>query len=209
MKKLLLSLCLSLLIGSLQSKADEHTLTTGNLITNGNFETGNATGWTQSGDGRVISDCCTLGNKTTSNYDYEFGDSGSITQEFNLVTDDITQQMLNNGITLNSTIEVQNGECNVPGCWLGGNSGPADTFTNTLSITDASGEELATVTQIRKDVTGINGQDFTDQLIYTGTGSYYGDITISGTDANAPATLGGPNVDNISVTMTYDPEVIL
>jgi len=208
MKKLLLSLLISLLIGSLQSKADEHTLTTGNLITNGNFETGNANGWTQTGQGRAIADCCTLGNKTTSNYDYEFGNSGSISQEFNLVTDDITQEMLNNGITLNSTIEVQNGECNVAGCWSGGNTGPADTFTNQLSILDSEGNELASVTQIRKNVTGINGQDFTDQLIYNGVGSYFGDITISGTDANAPATLGGPNVDNISVTMTYDPEVM-
>ena len=205
MKKLLLSLCLSLLLISL-SKAETHTATTGNLITNGNFETGNANGWTQSGDGRVITDCCALPGRT-SNYDYEFGDSGSISQQFDLTSDDITQTMLDNGITLNSTIEAQNGECGVAGCW--GGSGGADTFTNTLSITDASGEELATVTQIRKDVTGINGQDFTDQLIYTGTGSYYGDITISGTDANAPATLGGPNVDNISVTMTYDPTVIV
>ena len=50
--------------------------------------------------------------------------------------------------------------------------------------------------------------DITDRLIYNGTGSYTGNIDISATDANAPATLGGPNVDNISVTMTYDDAVI-
>ena len=45
-------------------------------------------------------------------------------------------------------------------------------------------------------------------MIYTGTGSYYGNIRISGTDANAPETLGGPNVDNVVITMTYDDAVM-
>ena len=184
-------------------QADEQT--TGNLITNGNFETGNANGWTTSGDVQVLNDCCEL-NNVPSNYDLEFGDSGSINQNFNLSSNTITQDMLDNGITLNSTIEVQNGECNVTGCW--GGSGNADTFTNQLTIKDSDGNVLASNTNIRTDTTGIDGANFRDTLIYTGTGSNVGNINISGSDANAPATLGGPNVDNISVTMTYDDTVI-
>ena len=184
-------------------QADEQT--TGNLITNGNFETGNANGWTTSGDVQVLNDCCEL-NNVPSNYDLEFGDSGSINQDFNLSSNTITQDMLDNGITLNSTIEVQNGECNVTGCW--GGSGNADTFTNQLTIKDSDGNVLASNTNIRTDTTGIDGANFRDTLIYTGTGSNVGNIDISGSDANAPATLGGPNVDNISVTMTYDDTVI-
>ena len=180
-------------------------LTTGNLITNGDFETGNSNGWTTGGDGTVISDCCVLNNRT-SNYDYEFGDSGYISQQFDLTSNSITTDMLDNGITLNSTIEVQNGECNVQGCW--GGTGAADTFSNQLKIKDVTGKTLAEVTQNRTNTTGITGQDFQDTLIYTGTGSYYGNIRISGSDGNAPATLGGPNVDNIVVTMTYDNTVI-
>ena len=119
------------LILFLFTTAQADSITTGNLVTNGNFETGNANSWTTSGDVQVLNDCCELNNVPRS-YDLEFGDSGSITQDFNLSSNSITQNMLDNGITLDSTIEVQNGECNVTGCW--GGSGDADTFTNVLTI---------------------------------------------------------------------------
>jgi hypothetical protein len=199
----IVSIVLLMILTLTTSLAEEKT--TNNLITNGNFETGNANGWTTNGDVQVLNDCCEL-NGVSSNYDLEFGDSGSIEQQFNLTTDSINQTMLNNGITLNSTVEVQNGECGVAGCW--GGSGNADTFTITLKIKDSDGNVLATNTTIRTDVTGINGANFTDRLIYNGQDSNLGNLNIAGTDANAPSNLGGANVDNIIVTMTYDDEVI-
>ena len=172
--------------------------TTGNLITNGTFDNG-TTGWTLTDEAQHIGDCCPGG------YDLEFGVSGSIEQTFDLTSDDITTQMLDQGITLNSSVEVQNGEGGV-GSWCP-SCGDADSFRIDLTILDNNSQVLSTTTQTRTDITGINGVDFTDSVTYTGTGSYYGNIFIKGEDAST-GTLGGPNVDNISVTMTYDPTVL-
>ena len=194
---------LSWFANSVNLKAEE--ITTGNLLTNGNFETGNANGWTTTGDVQVLSDCCTL-NNVASNYDLEFGDSGSISQDVNLTTNTITQDMLDNGISLTQTTEAQNGECNVSGCW--GGAGGADTFTINLNIKDSNGNVIASMTSTRTDTTNINGKLYIDRLIYTGSGSNVGNTNISAIDANAPANLGGPNVDNISLTMSYDDTVL-
>nr|BAR25259.1 putative carbohydrate binding domain containing protein [uncultured Mediterranean phage uvMED]BAR25330.1 putative carbohydrate binding domain containing protein [uncultured Mediterranean phage uvMED] len=176
------------------------TLTTDNLIVNGTFESGNSNGWTTNGDVQVLNDCC------GSNYDLEFGDSGSIEQSFNLTSDTISQSMLNNGIQLDSSILIQNGEGGPSPAWS--SNGGADTFTIRLQIRNSDNEVLATTNNIRTTTTGINGEAFSDQVIYNGSGSNIGNLFISGSDANAPATLGGPNVDNIAIFLTYDNTVM-
>jgi hypothetical protein len=104
---------------------------TDNLINNSTFEQGNSNGWTTSGDVQVINDCC------GSTYDLEFGDSGSIEQSFSLSNDDITQPMLDNGITLNSNVQVQNGE--------GGEGGWAYNKGDTLLIQSVIQEQVVTL----------------------------------------------------------------
>jgi len=173
---------------------------TGNLVTNGTFEQGNSNGWTTSGDVQVIGDCC------GSSYDLEFGDAGSVEQDFNLTSDTISQQMLNNGVSLSSAILVQNGEGGEGG-WAY-NRGDADSFTIRLQIKDDSNNILNSVSQTRTETTGIEGEIFTNTLSYTGSGSNIGNINISGIDSNAPNILGGANIDNVSVTMTYDDTVL-
>ena len=105
--------------------------TTGSLVINGTFNDG-TNGWTTSGEAVRINDCCPGG------HDLEFGGSGgSIEQSFNLINDSITQTMLDqNSISLNSSVEIQNGECQAVGCW--GGSGPVDPFT-TSTQSNSSG----------------------------------------------------------------------
>ena len=83
--------------------------------------------------------------------------------------------MLDNGIVLNSSVEIQNGES--VGGWCR-NCGPVDSFSIQLDILDENSQVLATTIQERTNVTGINGKDFTDTVSYTGIGSNYGNIFI-------------------------------
>ena len=176
------------------------TLTTDNLLVNSTFEGGNSNSWTTNGDVQVLNDCC------GSNYDLEFGDSGSIEQSFNLTSDTISQSMLDQGIKISSEILVQNGEGGPSPAWS--SNGGADTFTIRLQIKDSNNEVLATSNNIRTTTTGIQGEVFKDEVIYNGTGSNIGSVFISGSDAAAPSTLGGPNIDDIKAYLTYDNTVM-
>jgi hypothetical protein len=174
--------------------------TTNNLLVNPDFESGNANAWTLNGDVQVINDCC------NSQYDVEFGDAGSIEQDVNLLSNQITQPMLDNGIQLDSSVLIQNGEGGIGG-WAN-NRGDADEFTIRLQIKDADQNILGTHSQSRTTTTDIIGETFTDTLIYGGTGGSIANIKISGTDSNAPSTLGGSNVDDVSLRLTYDDTVL-
>lgn len=179
--------------------------TTDNLLSNGNFETGNTQGWTTTGDVAVFNDCCSTNN---SQYDVEIGDSGYLEQDFKLYSNTITQPMLDNGVELRSSILSQNGECSLPGCWAGSGRGGADSFSVRLQIKDNQNNVLSTVEQIRYDITDINGETFEDTLIYNSTGAWTGNIRLGGEDANAPSSWGGVNFDDVSVRMVYDDTVL-
>lgn len=188
--------------------AYSETKTTSNLLVNSDFETGNFNGWEVEGQAQVLNDCCQL-NNVPSNYDAEFGVSGSINQSVNLTSDTITQQMLDQSpITLSSVVEVQNGECtptNSNNCW--GGSGQPDLFVIQLQIRDSSNNVLSSVRQERYDTTGIQGAYFDNSVTYSGTGANIGNIFIKGEDSNN-AYLGAGNVDNISLVLQYDDEVL-
>jgi len=81
-----------------------------------------------------------------------------------------TTDKLDNGITLDSTIDMQNCEWSGSAFACGDSTGAADSYTVKVRILDSSDEELAAVTQTRTNDAGYyaNSETFTNQLIYTG-----------------------------------------
>jgi hypothetical protein len=184
-------------------------ITTGNLLPNG---TNNSSSY-QSVDN-------TIPNVTTNGFnisggirdwgqEIEVDGTGSINYTGNL-TDQATQQQLDNGIRLDSTTIVQNCE------WLGsqyqcGNAQSGqDTFTTTVKILDDDGNVLAITNQTRNNDAGYgnNAFKYEDSVSYTGTGSNQFYWEWKGVDLGSSGTLGGANLLGAKLTMTYDDTVI-
>ena len=199
----------------LSTSAEE--ITTGNLLPNAGDNASSA----QSVDNNipsVASSCSefTVSNATCHSNEIETTGTGTVKATGSLLnittnSDTTTQDKLNNGITLDSTTIVQNCEWDGSSNECGDRAGARDTFKTTVKILDSNGNTLASVDQIRNTDSHYysNAHKYTDQVIYTGTGSNSFDWTWTGIDNNAnPGNLGGPNLLGASLTMTYENVVL-
>ena len=168
-----------------------------------------------------------------SNCGYKWGVGGDfeVTGTTTLSVDDIaltnnsiTQEMLDNGITLNSYIDVANCDHEAGNCE--GDTGNTDSHTVIIELKDSSGVVLSTTTQTRTDIDGFQGNcngyptsssggqtadcgQYNDQVIYNNHGSNNVDWSWTGTDNNTGSGIrGGPNLLGAKLTMTYDNTVI-
>ena len=220
------SIVLTLLLMMLTLTTSAEEITTGNLLPNG---TGSASNL-QSVDTNIpnVQPSCSSFTSvnttcTDSSWNYqevEVGSTSSGTGTLNYTGDlvDITtgketttQAMLDNGITLDSTTIVQNCEWSGSSHQCGQAQSGRDTFKTTVKILDSDGNVLSEVDQIRNTDSGYygNANKYTDQVIYTGTGSNQFDWTWTGIDGDStPVDLGGPNLLGAKLTMTYDNTVI-
>ena len=141
-----------------------------------------------------------------------------------LTNNSITQEMLDNGITLNNYIDIANCDHEAGNCE--GDSGNTDSHTITIKLKDSSGVVLSTTTQTRTDIDGFKGNcngyptsssagvsadcgQYNDRVIYNNHGSNKVDWSWSGTDNNTgSASRGGPNLLGAKLTMTYDNTVL-
>jgi len=164
-------------------------------------------------------------------YKYSVGGDFEVTGTATLSVDDIpltnntrTQEMLDNGITLNSYVDVANCDSQPGNCE--GKSGNADSHTVTIELKDSSGNTLSTTTQTRTEMVGFQGNcngypgnnsgghaancgQYNDQVIYNNHGSNKVDWSWSGTDNNTGSgQRGGPNLLGAALTMTYDDTVL-
>jgi len=206
---------LLLMILTLTTSAEE--ITTGNLLPNAGDNASSA----QSVDNNIpnVASSCgefTVSNATCHSNEVETTGTGTVNATGSLLnittnSDTTTQDKLNNGITLDSTTIVQNCEWDGSSNECGDRAGARDTFKTTVKILDTNGNTLASVDQIRNTDSHYysNADKYTDQVIYTGTGSNSFDWTWTGIDNNAnPGNLGGPNLLGASLTMTYENVVL-
>jgi len=123
-----------------------------------------------------------------------------------------TTDKLDNGITLDSTIDMQNCEWSGSAFSCGDSTGAADSYTVRVRILDSSDEELAAVTQTRTNDAGYyaNSETFTNQLIYTGKGASKYEWSWNGVDGSGStsthANQRGPNLLGAKLLMTFDSE---
>jgi len=123
-----------------------------------------------------------------------------------------TVDKLDNGITLDSTIDMQNCEWSGSAFRCGDSTGAADSYTVKVRILDSSDEELAAVTQTRTNDAGYyaNSETFTNQLIYTGRGASKYEWSWNGVDGSGStsthANQRGPNLLGAKLLMTFDSE---
>ena len=222
--------------------ANADPITTGNLLPN----EGDGVDWGSTsteqinpGSSGTVANGATLNgfdvtcpaSQANCGYKYSVGGDFEVTGTATLSVDDIpltdntrTQEMLDNGITLNSYIDVANCDSQPGNCE--GRSGNADSHTVTIQLKDSSGDVLSTTTQTRTEIVGFQGNcngypgsnsggqaancgQYNDQVIYNNHGSNKVDWSWSGTDNNTgTGQRGGPNLLGAALTMTYDDTVL-
>ena len=123
-----------------------------------------------------------------------------------------TQAKLDQGVTLNSTIDMQNCEWSGSSWACGGAVGAVDPYTTTVKILGSDGTVLSTVTQQRTTDAGYreDSKTFTDDVIYTGTGAnkyewYWKGEDGAGSTANN-YNIRGPNLLGAKLTMKFNSE---
>ena len=170
-------------------------------------------------------------SQSNCGYKHNVGGDFEVTGTATLSVDDIaltnntrTQEMLDNGITLNNYIDIANCDHEAGNCE--GDTGNTDSHTITIELKNSSGTVLSTTTQTRTDIDGFKGNcngyptssstglsadcgQYNDQVIYNNSGSNKVDWSWTGTDNNTgTASRGGPNLLGAKLTMTYDNTVL-
>ena len=211
----IIALTILLTVLTLTTSAEE--IVTGNLLPNA----GDGVDWNSSstdqinpGSSGTVSNGDTVNGFTVtcptgqSNCGYKWGVGGDfeVTGTTTLSVDDIaltnnsiTQEMLDNGITLNSYIDVANCDHEAGNCE--GDTGNTDSHTVVIELKDSSGVVLSTTTQTRTNIDGFQGNcngyptsssggqtadcgQYNDQVIYNNHGSNNVDWSWTGTDNN-------------------------
>ena len=231
-----LSIAISFLC--IYSIGNTQTVTTGNLLPNANdgvdwgsnstdqINPGASSGYVTNNSNLNGFDITCPTTQSNCGYKYSVGGDFEVTVTATVSADDIklysntiTQSMLDNGVTLDSHVDVANCESTQGNCESKG--GANDSHTTTVTLKDNSGNTLSTVSQTRTEVTGFQGNcngypgssgavatacgQYNDRIIYLGVGANNVDWSWTGTDSNySNQSRQGPNLLGAKLTMTYN-----
>ena len=221
---------------SLSTTGKSEVVTTGNLLPNANDGVdwnSSSTDLINDGSSGYVTNGSTVNgftinctNQANCGYKYDVGGDFEVTGTADVSVDDIaltsnsiTQPMLDNGITLNSYVDVANCESVQGNCES--KSGSNDSHTTTVKLKDINNNVLSTSSVTRTEITGFHGNcngypgasgdgrsaacgQYTDTIIYNDVGSNKVDWSWSGTDTNyTNQSIQGVNLLGASLKMTY------
>jgi len=212
---LLYSLVVCSLVYPSYSDAQE-TETTKNLLTNPGFEaetnTSDPTGWTATGSGNVCDTCGPYGGNAIQSGNESTG-GGTVSQTIDLL-DEMSQDQVNAGFDIEYGGDVFSNSSNayVPSC-SATNGDCRDTFSITLTINDASGNQLHKFEHEYEEITwtgwDTSTYDFSQTIPENNYTSALATLEFFGIDNGYTAGTYGPALDNAFLNLTYTTQAVL
>lgn len=122
------------------------------------------------------------------------------------VTHTSTQQKLNGGINLSSSIAVQNCEWSGSAYRCGSSAGAVDSYTLTMKVKNADGDVLASTTQIRTTDSGYNANErvWNDSLHYNGVHANNYEWSWTGVDGSESTSVALRGTNLLGAEMALD-----
>jgi len=212
---LLYSLVVCSLVYPSYSDAQE-TETTKNLLTNPGFEastnTENVPGWDTSGKGFVCDTCGPYGGNAIQSGNESTG-GGTVSQTIDLF-DEMSQDQVNAGFDIEYGGDIFSNSSNayVPSC-SATNGDCRDTFSITLTINDASGNQLHKFEHEYREITwtgwDTSTYDFSQTIPENNYTSALATLEFFGIDSGYTSGTYGPALDNAFLKLTYTTQAVL
>ena len=194
----------------------QETETTKNLLTNPGFEastnTENVPGWDTSGEGFVCDTCGPYGGNAIQSGNESTG-GGTVSQTIDLF-DEMSQDQVNAGFDIEYGGDIFSNSSNAYAPSCSATKGDCrDTFSITLTINDASGNQLHKFEHEYREITwtgwDTSTYDFSQTIPENNYTSALATLEFFGIDSGYTSGTYGPALDNAFLNLTYTTQAVL
>jgi hypothetical protein len=194
----------------------QETETTKNLLTNPGFEaetnTSDPTGWTATGSGNVCDTCGPYGGNAIQSGNESTG-GGTVSQTIDLF-DEMSQDQVNAGFDIEYGGDIFSNSSNAYAPSCSATKGDCrDTFSITLTINDASGNQLHKFEHEYEEITwtgwDTSTYDFSQTIPENNYTSALATLEFFGIDSGYTSGTYGPALDNAFLKLTYTTQAVL